>query len=244
MTSNRWPLLAIPMEARVSDQPAFILRRRDWRNSSLLLDLFTRDYGCIRLLARGARRSPAKAPYQPFALLTVGWSGKQELKTLTGIEAIALPVDESNYLALLYINELISVMLPQQEANPQIFSGYFELLQSASQKIDETGLREFELGLMRNLGYFPDISVDAQSGQPIQADAYYQFVIGNGFIGCVESDRDSISGKTVIDWLQGKYQQSGVLRLAKSVLRSTIDFNLHGKALKSRDVTLEMMSKR
>lgn len=232
------------MEARVSDQPAFILRRRDWRDSSLLLDLFTHDYGCIRLMARAARRSPAKAPYQPFALLTVSWSGKQELKTLTGIEAIALPVDECNYLALLYINELIGAMLPPQEANPDIFANYLELLQIASQKIDEPDLRGFELGLMRSLGYFPDISVDAQSGQPIQPGSHYQFVIDSGFVGCAESARDSVSGETVIAWSQGNYQQANVLRLAKSVLRSTIDFNLHGKALKSRDVTLEMMTKR
>ena len=244
MTSNLLRLLVIPMEARVSDQPAFILRRRDWRNSSLLLDLFTRDYGCLRLLGRGARRSPAQAPYQPFALLTVGWSGKQELKTLTGIEAIALPVDESNYLALLYINELIAAMLPQQDAHADIFSAYLELLKIASEKLDEASLREFELGMLRTLGYIPDISVDAQSGQPIRTEDYYQFVIDNGFVACAESERNSVSGRIVLDWSQGKYQQTAVSRLAKSVLRSTIDFNLHGKALKSRDVTLEMMTKR
>lgn len=244
MMKNRWRLLAIRMEVRVSDQPAFILRRREWRNSSLLLDLFTRDFGCIRVMARGARRSPARTPYQPFALLTVSWSGKQELKTLTGIEAIALPVDESNYLALLYINELISAMLPQQEANPDIFNGYLELLKSASLKLDEAGLRMFELELMQTLGYFPDITLDAQTGQPIRADAYYQFVINSGFVVCTDSDRDSVSGHIVVAWSQGQYRNDAVLRLAKSVLRSTIDFNLHGKTLKSRVVTLEMMKKK
>jgi len=241
MMSNRLRLLAIPMEARVSDQPAFILRRRDWRNSSLLLDLFTRDYGCIRVMVRGGRRSPARAPYQPFALLTVSWSGKQELKTLTGIDAIALPVDEGNYLALLYTNELISAMLPPQEANPDIFSCYLELLKKASLKIGEAGLRRFELELMQTLGYFPDITEDAQSGQSIQADGYYQYVINNGFVACAESARDAVSGSTVVAWSQGQYRNDAVLRLAKSVLRSTIDFNLHGKPLKSRDVALEMM---
>lgn len=244
MTSSRWRLLATPMEPRVSDQPAFILRRRDWRNSSLLLDLFTRDYGCIRILGRGARRSPAKAPYQPFALLTVGWSGRQELKTLTGIEAITLPVDEGNYLALLYTNELIAAMLPPQEANPVLFGGYLELLKSANRKLDEADLRQFELEMMQTLGYFPDISEDAQSGQPIQAREHYQFLTNHGFVRCAESDRDSVGGNTVLAWLQGQYEQEGVLRLAKTVLRCTIDFNLHGKTLKSRDVTLEMMSKR
>jgi len=244
MTNNRWRRLAIPMEVRVSDQPAFILRRRDWRDSSLLLDIFTRDYGCIRVMAKGARRNPAKAPYQPFAMLTVSWRGQHELKTLTGIESIALPVDESNYLALLYTNELINAMLPPQEENPAIFSAYLELLQNANRKINEGVLRRFELELMQSLGYFPDISADALSGQPIQAHNYYQFVINSGFVTCAESDRNSVSGESVMAWLKEDYRQGAVLRLAKSVLRSTIDFNLHGKALKSRDVTLEMMKRK
>jgi len=236
--------LATPMETRVSDQAAFILRRRDWQNSSLLLDLFTRDYGCIRALARGARRNPAKAPYQPFELLTVGWSGRQELKTLTAIEGKSLAIDEHNYLALLYINELIGAMLPAGEANPEVFDDYLALLRAASHGLGEARLRGFELELMRTLGYFPDISEDAHSGQPIRAELFYQFVIGSGFIACAESARDSISGRTVIDWVKGRYQQDPVLRLAKSVLRSTIDFNLHGKTLKSRGVTIEMMKRR
>ena len=71
------------METRVTDQASFILRRRDWRNSSLILVIFTRDYGCIRALARGARRSSSRTPYQPFVMLSINWSGRQELKTLT-----------------------------------------------------------------------------------------------------------------------------------------------------------------
>jgi DNA repair protein RecO (recombination protein O) len=232
------------MEARVSDQPAFILRRRDWANSSLLLDLFSRDYGCIRVMARGARRSPAKAPHRPFELLSVGWSGRQELKTLTSIEAIALPIDERNFLALLYVNELIGAMLPPAEANTDVFAGYLALLQAARLEIGEAELRGFEFRLMQALGYFPDIDSDAHSGMPIQADGHYQFVINSGFVACAESARDSVSGRTVIDWARGEYRQDAVLRLAKSVLRSTIDFNLHGKTLKSRDVTLEMMRRR
>ncbi len=228
------------MPSRVSDQPAFILRRRDWRNSSLLLDLFTPDYGCIRVMARAARRNPAKLPYQPFELLTVGWSGRAELKTLTSIEAIALPVDETNYLALLYINELIGALLPQREPNPRVFNAYLGLLQQAHERLGEADLRRFELDLMQVLGYFPDITVEAGSGSPIEADRFYQFVIDSGFVTCAESARDSVRGQIIIDWLQQRYQGTAVLRLAKAVLRSSIDFNLHGKTLKSREVLLEM----
>lgn len=232
------------MEARVTDQACFILRRREWRNSSLLLDIFSRDHGCIRALARGARRSSAKAPYQPFVMLTINWSGRQELKTLTGIEGQVLPVAEENYLALLYVNELVAAMLPPGEANPEVFTAYLSLLQHAVARLDESRLRMFELELMQTLGYFPDLGVEAYSGQSILRDSHYQFVINSGFVSCAASARDCVSGSVVIDWREGYYDRAAVLRLAKSVLRSTIDFNLHGKTLKSRDVFAEMMRRK
>lgn len=231
------------METRVTDQPAFILRRRDWQNTSLLLDLFTRDYGCLRVLARGARRNPAKTPFQPFALLTLGWSGKQALKTLTAIDGVPLPVDERNYLPLIYINELIGAMLPERESSIEIFDAYLALLKSARGRLGEEGLRRFEQDLLRRQGYFPDIGEDAENGAPIRPDRYYQFVIDRGFVDCPQAAADSVSGQTVIDWCQGRYELDSVLRLAKAVLSSSIDFNLHGKALKSRGVLREIMSK-
>lgn len=228
------------MEARVTDQASFILRRRDWRNSSLILDIFTRDHGCIRALARGARRSSAKTPYQPFVMLNINWSGRQELKTLTGIEGQVLPVAEENYLVLLYVNELIGAMLPPGEANTEVFSAYLELLQRAVVKLEDSSLRRFELEMMRLLGYFPDVSVDAESGQAIDPELHYKFVINSGFVACAAGARDSVSGHVVIDWCRDDYAGQSVSRLAKSVLRSTIDFNLHGKTLKSREVYSEM----
>lgn len=244
MTNSHWRLLATRMEARVSDQLSFILRRRDWQNTSLMLDFFTRDHGCIRAIARGARRNPAKAPYQPFTMLCISWAGRQELKTLIAIEGQPLPVDEKNYLALLYVNELLAALLPQGEANPDVFASYQLLLQHSTDEIGEAELRRFELELMQLLGYFPELSRDAASGQEIRAEAFYQFVINSGFISCPNSARDSVSGQVVIDWSMGDYDKPGVLHLAKTALRSTIDFNLHGKTLKSRDVYLEMMKRK
>ena len=232
------------MDSWVTDQSAFILRRRDWRDTSLLLDLFTRDFGCLRVVARGARRNPAKLPYQPFAQLSVGWSGRQELKTLTSVEALALPVDERNYLSLLYVNELLGAILPAREPSPEIFDAYVDLLLAAGDRMEEASLREFEFELMRQQGYFPDISADADSGEPIRPDGSYRFVIDSGFVGCAPGTADSVSGQTVLDWLHGRYRLDAVQRLAKSVLRSTIDFNLHGKTLKSRGVYLEMMARK
>jgi DNA repair protein RecO (recombination protein O) len=244
MTNSHWHRLDIPMETRVTDQASFILRRREWRNSSLILDIFTREHGCVRLLAKGARRRSVQAPYQPFVMLSINWSGRHELKTLTGIEGQVLPIAEENYLALLYTNELIAAMLPAGEANPDVFAAYLSLLQHSVIKLDESRLRIFELEMMQCLGYFPDLQADAVSGQPIQPELRYQFIVNSGFVSCAEDARDSIGGNTVVDWCRGDYRQDSVLRLAKSVLRSTIDFNLQGKTLKSREVYAQMMRRK
>ena len=240
---NLWPRLAIPMQTRVTDQPGFLLHRREWQNTSLILDVFSLDYGRVSLLAKGARKGSSQALYQPFTLLTLGWSGRHELKTLTAIEGHSALVDEQNYLSLLYINELIVAFLPPQDPSVEIFNRYLELLNQAVDIIDESSLREFELGMLKTLGYFPDTAEDAQSGEPIQARQFYRFHINSGFIACEGSTRDSVSGQVVIDWNSKQYRDGGVRRLAKSVLRSTIDFNLDGKALKSRDVYQQIKSR-
>jgi DNA repair protein RecO (recombination protein O) len=244
MMKNRWPRSDILMQARITDQTAFVMRRREWRNTSLIVDLFTLDYGCVSALAKGARQSVAKSGYQPFVPLQVSWTGQQELKTLTSVDSYNLPVDEHNYLALLYINELIISFVPRGEANPEVFQAYLKLLHLAETRLEPVSLRLFELELVSSQGYFPDVSQDAESSEPIQAEAYYQFVIGSGFIGCEEAAVDSVKGQLIIDWIEQRYDQDNVCRLAKSVLRSTIDFNLHGKTLKSRDVSREIMRRK
>mgnify|MGYP003646804609 FL=1 len=231
------------MQTRVTDQPAFILHRRNWQNSSLILDVFTLNYGRLSLLAKAARQNAAKALYQPFMLLNIGWFGRHELKTLSAIEGHSAQVNERNYLSLLYVNELITSLLPQQEPSLEIFNQYLQLLNQAGESIDESSLREFELCLLQTLGYFPDTADDASSGEVIQPELFYQFQINRGFVACQATAPDSVSGKSVIDWNQKRYSLDKVKRLAKSVLRSTIDFNLNGKALKSRDVYLQIKSR-
>ena len=243
MTRSLWPPLGMQMSSRVNDQPAFILRRRDWRNTSLILDLFTLDFGCISAVARGGRRSPEKVRYQPFVWLSVCWSGYQELKSLISAESQVLAVNEKNYLALLYINELIALFLPKGESSPALFGRYHDLLKTAEGEIDEADLRRFELYLMRMLGYFPDITLDADSGDEIKPEKFYQFVINSGFAECRHGACDAVSGDVVCAWINGDYQNSSVRRLARTVLRSTIDANLHGKAIKSREVYHDMLKR-
>ncbi len=227
------------MESRISDQPAFVLHRREWQNSSFILDLLTRDFGRVSVIAKGARKSRNRSLYQPFVILTLGWSGRQELKTLTGIEGYALPISEQHYLTLIYVNDLLIQLLPKQEASERIFHAYLNLLQQAADKLQESDLREFEWFLLNELGYFGDIDTDA-SGQPVVAESSYRFEAGTGFTPCPPDTRNTFRGQDLLDWKQKKYERDEVIMVARTVMRQSIDASLEGRQLRSRQVYQQM----
>jgi len=222
------------MLTRVSDQPAYLLHRRDWQNTSLILDLLTSDFGRVSVLVKGGKNSRSKAFYQPFTRLSVSWTGRHDLKTLVGIDGVSLPVAEHQYLPLLYVNELISVFLPVHETNLELFQLYSLLLQSIDQK--QSDLREFEKKLMNILGYLPDTRVDAKTRMPIIATKYYQFFASDGFVMCSELAKNAMDGASIIAWNGRQYDNPMVMQIAKAVMRCIIDFNLNGKKLKSRTI--------
>jgi len=231
------------MQTRVTDQPAYLLHRRDWQNSSLILDLFTLDHGRIQVLARGGKASKSVALFQPFFHLLISWSGRSELKTLVSIDGSPSSIGEKQYLPLLYVNELLMVFLPQQETNPELFDLYRALLVNTDFNFGEEQLREFERSLMEVLGYLPDTSLDAESSASIMGDQYYQFIASRGFVPCAEKDQNAICGQLITAWNQKQYQDKQVLQLAKTIMRCIIDFNLHGKKLKSRNIYQQIKSR-
>ncbi len=240
---NLCPLLVIQMQTRITDQPAYILHRRDWQNSSLILDLLTLEYGRVSVLAKGGKAGKSSALFQPFSELMISWSGRSELKTLVSIDGLPVLIDEKQYLPLLYINELISAFLPGQEADPGLFELYKNLLNNIDNNFGEQQLREFEHSMMGMLGYLPDTGVNAKSGDSIVEEQFYQFIATSGFVPCGEKDQNAIAGQTIIAWNRKQYQNKQVLQLAKTIMRCIIDFNLHGKKLKSRDIYQQMKNR-
>ena len=230
------------MQIRVTDQPAYLLHRRDWKNTSIILDLLTQDFGRISVLAKAGRSSRSKSLYQPFCRLSLSWSGRSDLKTLTGIDGTEIRVSEHLYLPLLYINELICAYLPGHEAMPELFYLYDKLLERADQHFGESQLREFERSAMTLLGYMPDTTIESESGKSIDPEKYYRFLPADGFVSVGSNETNAIVGKTIMDWNQRRYDKKPVLLLAKIVMRSIIDFNLHGKRLKSRDIYQQIKS--
>ena len=228
------------MQTRISDQPAYLIHRRNWQNSSLILDLMTRDFGRLNILAKGGKNSKTVGLFQPFNRLMVSWTGRHELKTLTSYDGNIIPIDERLYFPLLYVNELIENFLPKFEPYPELFELYGNLLASVDTGNIEILLREFERSAMQVLGYLPDMGVTSEQGDQIETSSSYQFSPSEGLIHCEPEQIGAIDGSTIIAWNNHQYGDKVVGQTAKMIMRSIIDFNLHGKRLKSRDMYLQI----
>lgn len=223
---------------RISLQSAFVLHTRAYRESSLLVDAFSCDYGKIALVAKGARRNRSRlaAILQPFTPLSLSWSGRSDLQTLTGAEAIppGIQLHGKNVYCGLYINELLNHLLHRHDPHQNLFSHYTAaLLALSTQNEVEKTLRYFELALLEEVGFGLQIEHDAQLGEPIRADRRYEYRIG---FGPVESSDPAhgIQGSTLIHLARRSLDGPVDLAQSKRLMRVVIDHHLSGKILQSR----------
>ena len=230
------------MSLRVENEPAFVLHRRPYRETSLLLDLFTLNEGRVALVAKGAHRpkNPWKAQLQPFQPLLVNWQGRGELKTLTDANTRPAPTlsGQNRLYCGFYLNELVQRLVPEQEPVPELFAAYLEalnLLQSGAEADIEQGLRVFELQLVTTLGYgFRwDWATDLDS--EVQHEHDYGFDPQQGIVAAATEGTllRHLPGET-LRALGGGDTSHESRRLAKQVMRRLIDFLLQGRPLQSR----------
>lgn len=228
---------------RVEQQPAFVLHTRPFRDSSLLVDLLSEDYGRLTLVAKGARQSKRgwRQLLQPFIPLDVSWQGNGELKTLTAADAAGEAVLlQGHYLySGFYANELLTYLLKPYDAAPDLFQLYQQLLYILQQKPDlEQCLRGFELSLLTELGYGIDFSVDTATTEPIRANQSYGFSPNTGFIN-QEAYPDAgryFAGEHIIAIGQNQLEGSAIKQAAKQITRIALAFYLQGKTIKSREL--------
>jgi DNA repair protein RecO (recombination protein O) len=144
-------------EARVDHQPGVVLHTTAWRETSLIVEVFTRDYGRMALVARGAKRptSQYRGMLSPFAPLALSWSGRNDIKNLVRVEWIGglAPLRGNALLAAFYANELVVRLLARADAHEHLFASYLELLGSLRGERLDAALRTFELDLLREIGY-------------------------------------------------------------------------------------------
>lgn len=250
------------MSTRIELHLSYILHTRPYRDTSLLVDILTQDYGKMSLVAKGARnaKNNQRSLLQPFTPVLVSWQGKSSLKTLIDIEpanvaninaeqASASQLQGNRLYSAMYVNELLAYVLPQDDPTDEIFPDYQWLLAQLS-KVDvtiEPCLRCFELQLLESLGYGIDCAHDAETGELLCDDQNYHYAMNHGFVS-VEAYHNVHSpiflGKDLLQIQQRDFHENSVLRAAKLLSRMAFQPLLRGRELKSRELFTHQVARR
>ena len=230
---------------RVESEPGFILHTIPYRETSLLVDIFTLNHGRLRCVAKGFRKPNKKGIAKtlfPYTEHHFQWQGRGELKTLTQAEPIQAPVflkQESLFVGL-YINELLYKLLHQNDPHQSLYEFYCQLMtQLSSSEILQPVLRRFEMLLLEELGYGLVLDAEAETGQAVSSEHLYYYIPDQGLKLIQDPTADNLhafSGADIMALCQGQLEQESVLRAAKKLTRQVIDFYLDGKELNSREL--------
>ena len=235
-------------------EQAYILHARNYRETSLILDLFTRDSGRYSVISKGVRspKSKIRSRLQPFSPLLIASVGSRELRTLTTIDFPRKPfglVGKGLMLGL-YVNELLYRLLDRFEPITGLYQGYEDFLSELvlfkrsmlgrEQSIKEpdgevTAVRRFELCLLQELGYGINFDYDSRDGQPISSDKDYSFVVHEGFHVIRDSQDETFSGAEVLRIASGELELVDSKRLL-NLTRLSLAELLGDKPLKSRSL--------
>lgn len=231
---------------RHQDELAFVLHSHPFRETSLLLDVYSRQHGRLAIVARGARRprSALRGVLMNFQPLRLSWFGKGEVRTLHSAEWQAgQPYLQGTALMCgFYLNELLVNLLARDDPHEQLFDYYRATLYRLAHETDHAAtLRCFEKHLLQELGYALQLEVDACSRLPIASDANYRYAVERGAVlddGKV--DGLQISGKTLLAMAVDDYRDVLVVQQSKQLMRMLLNHHLGGKILHTRELIKDM----
>jgi len=231
---------------RVQLEPAWLLHHRPFRDSSQILDVLSRDHGRLALVARGSRgaKSKLRGILRPFLPLQISWVIRSDLGTLTGAEMNGAPLSLSGdaLLSGFYVNELILKLLHRHDAQREIFSAYATTIERlASSRDIAPSLRQFEIELLRMLGYALNLDHDTQSQEPLRPQQHYEYRVEEGPVPVSGRDGPMIFTGVELDAIRKQqFGETAILKKAGRLLRNVIAYHLDGKELKSRTVLQEL----
>jgi DNA repair protein RecO (recombination protein O) len=221
---------------------SIVLHRRPYRETSYIVDIFTREVGKVAVVCKGVRgrKNDKKSLLQPFQPILVGLYGKHELKNLSYIEASSPMIAfTGNYLfSALYLNELLNRTLLAEVQYSKLFDVYLaSLLRLKEQQNIETILREFESQLLSELGYQINFMTEAGSGDAILEDCYYTFISQYGFtlLAIPDNTKQCFAGKNIIKINNNQWDVES-LHSAKILMRMAFQPLIGDKPLKSREL--------
>ena len=237
------------MKKRADHEPGYVLHTYAYKETSLIVEAFTRRHGRVALLARGARRprSAMRGVLLAFHPLRLGWSGSAELSNLMQAEwgGALQPLAGRGLMCGFYLNELILRLLPREDPHEALFDAYAEALARLSVgEAYSAVLRSFEKRLLAELGYAPVFDRDAQSGAPIEPTGSYVYEPDRGPVRSQRNgDRGGhlfVSGRTLLDLAADDYTRSETRDEARYLMRALIGQRLHGQVLHTRSVLMEL----
>jgi len=220
-------------------QRAFVLHSYAYKESSLIVDLFTYDNGRMAAMAKGAKRPASNLRGALLSLqpVEVVFSGRGEVKTLT--QAQWLPgqpwLTGRALMCGMYLNELLIKLLPREDPHPQLFESYAATLMTLAASEEHSAiLREFEVSLLTEMGYGLELERDVRSGRPLDAATLYRY---DPMAGPAEQGIGSlVSGSALLALARGRFENHAVAAEARDFVRSIINFHLERRTVRSTGV--------
>jgi DNA repair protein RecO (recombination protein O) len=234
-------------DTRVNGQPAFVLHSYPYKETSLIVDMFTRDYGRIGVVAKGAKRplSKLRGVLQTFQPLSISFSGKSELRTLIDAEWVGgmLPIEKNALLCGFYLNELLVKLLARDDAHAALFQHYVSTLNElAHGEPAPIALRKFERALLKETGVAADLTRCSTTRARVEAGALYVVDPERGArtAEAVES-WPIVAGKTLVDMEREDYADPQTQAQSKQLMRFLLAHHLGGAPLNTRQILIDLM---
>ncbi len=231
----------------VTDEPAFVLHSRPYRDHRFIVDFFSLHHGRIGAIYRSpkGKRQALTAVPQPFTPLSVCWRGSSELKNIQSLDrGLPLNLSRQHLIAGMYLNELCMRVLQRQQAVPSLFESYQKTLAAlAAQLAIAPQLRRFEWQLLETLGVAPDLRFDAD-GKAFDVNAYYRFRPSAGMTVCSANTSMAVAGQRLLDLADADFMrsddseadESDSMETLRLICGPAIHFLLDGKPLHSREL--------
>jgi DNA repair protein RecO (recombination protein O) len=236
-----------PARDRVNGQPGFVLHSWPYKETSLIVDVFTRDFGRVGLVAKGAKRplSKLRGVLQTFQPLSVSFSGKAELRTLIDAEWVGgmLPLEKTALLCGFYLNELLVKLLARDDPHPVLFDHYVATLNElAHGQPAPIVLRKFERALLRETGVAADFTRCTSTRAPVDPDTDYVVDPERGPRLVRAADTwPVVSGRTLLDMEREDYREQTTQTQSKILMRFLLAHHLGGAPLNTRQILIDLM---
>jgi DNA repair protein RecO (recombination protein O) len=240
---------------------AYVLHRYDWSESSLILDLFTREQGRIAVAAKGAKRpfSQLRSVLLPFQRLHVslgreppGEDNTREVHSLRAADwAGGHPMLTGAALfSGFYLNELLMKLLARHDPHAALFDAYagtLAALAAGDDSATQAALRAFELVLLREIGLLPDLGTETASHRSVRADRRYLVLADAGVVETADENDATVSGATLsalemalrADLPSLQQVAAGALAELRPLLRAQLHYHLGTSQLRTRQVMIE-----